>query len=409
MAANNRERIDKALQLLAQGLYPYIEEEMKAVYSDDWLKEAKSSLSDQKVLKKKNVEKVLKEDLSAILKLFLKQWDEVFKKKKNLDKLEKAIVEELIQVRNKWAHGSSSTFSTEDTYRGLDSIARLLEAISASEASEVKKQKQEVLKILSQEQIFYETRPTPSVSPEEEKLIRKKLHKILENIPFKDASLLQLALTHRSYLYENPKEVSEDNNRLEFLGDALLGFISGEYLYNRYQKMEEGQMTPLREQLVKNVNLAKIARDLNIGEWILLGRGEETEKGKEKDSILGDTFEAIIGAYFFDSGIEAVRDFLEPLFDSVVENLDVSSESDLEFQTYENPKGQFQEWALQNYKTAPRYDTVKTGGLAHAPEFFSTVFVDDKEFGEGTGSSKKEAEKRAAQNALANIEQTRLE
>jgi len=405
MATNNRERIDKALQLLAQGLYPYVEEEMKAVYSQNWFNTAKSSLPDNKIPNKKKLEQVLTQDVSLTLQLILKQWDEVFKKK--LDKSEKAIVEELREVRNDWAHQSS--FSTEDTYRALDSITRLLKAISASEADEVEKQKQEVFKILYSEQNPSENRPTSSASPQEEKLIRERLKETLEKIPFKDASLLQVALTHRSYLYENPKEVSEDNNRLEFLGDALLGFISGAYLYNYYPKMEEGQMTPLRSKLVENSILAKFARDLNLCKLILLSRGEETQGGREKESLLSGTFEAIIGAYFFDSGIEAVRDFLEPLFDSVVENIDVFSESELEFKVSENPKGQFQEWALQNHQTAPRYDTVKTGGLAHAPEFFSTVFVDDREFGEGTGSSKKEAEKRAAQNALANIEQTRLE
>ena len=403
MATNNRERIDGALQLLAQGLYPYVEQEMKAVYSDNWLQEAESCLSDQRIPKKKKFEKVLKEDLSLTLKLFLKQWDKVFKK--NLEKLEKTIGEELIEVRNNCAHGSGSTFSTEDTYRALDRVVRLLKAISASEANEVEKQKQEVLRILSQEQIRYETRSTPSVSPQEEKLIRERLQEIIEKIPFKDASLLQLALTHSSYLYENPKEASQDNNRLEFLGDALLGFISGAYFYKRYPKMEEGQMTPLRSKLVENSNLAKFASDLNIGKWILLGKGEETQGGREKESLLSDTFEAIIGAYFLDSGIEAVRVFLEPLFDDVVENLDVSSESDSQSQNYVDPKGKLQQWAQAKGKSTPEYNTLKADGTDHEPEFVSEVFMDKKKMGEGKGRNKKEAEKRAAEKALSKLNQ----
>jgi ribonuclease-3 len=407
MATNNRERIDGALQLLAQALYPYVEEEMKAVYADDWPQEAKSDFQGQKMPKKKKFEKVLKEDVSLLLKLFLKQWDKVFKK--NLDKLEKAIVEELIEVRNNCAHGSDSTFSTEDTYRAFDSITRLLRAISASEADEVEKQKQEVFKTLSQEQFPYEIRPTSFVSPEEEERIRERLQEIIEKIPFKDASLLQIALTHRSYLFENPEEASQDNNRLEFLGDALLGFISGAYLYKRNAKMKEGEMTPLRSKLVENSNLAKFASHLNIGEWILLGKGEETQGGREKESLLSDTFEAIIGAYFLDSGIEAVRDFLEPLFDSVVENLDVSSQSNSDSQKYLDPKGKLQQWAQANGKTTPVYKTSKADGPDHEPEFISQVFLDEEEFGEGRGRSKKQAEKGAAENALANIEQTSLE
>lgn len=403
MATNNRERIDATLQLLAQGLYPYVEEEMKAVYSMNWFNTAKSCLPEHTIPNKKKLEEVLTEDVSLTLQLILKQWDDVFKKK--LDKSEKAIVEELRQIRNNWAH--QSPFSTEDTYRALDSIVRLLKAISASEVDEIKKQKQEVLIILSQEQVRYEYRPTSSVSPEEEKRIRKTLQEIIEKIPFKDASFLQVALTHRSYLFENPKEANQENNRLEFLGDAVLAFISGAYLYNRDAKMEEGEMTDLRRILVENRNLAKFASNLNIGKWMLIGKGEETQGGRKKESLLSDTFEAIIGAYFLDSGIEAVRVFLEPLFDSVLENLDRSYESDSESENCDNSKNRFQEWVQANLKTTPpKYKTVKADGPDHAPEFISKVYVEDKVFGEGIGRSKKDAEKRAADDALARLKNT---
>ncbi|WP_293159468.1 ribonuclease III family protein [Okeania sp. SIO2C9] len=131
---------------------------------------------------------------------------------------------------------------------------------------------------------------------------------------FQDASLLQLALIHRTYLYENPTEVSVDNNRLEFLGDALLNFLSGEYLYRKYQKMTEGEMTQKRSSLVDNQQLAKFTIDLNLGQFILLSKGEESQGGRENNSLLSDAFEAIIGAYYIDYGIEAVRNFLVPIF-----------------------------------------------------------------------------------------------
>lgn len=313
---NNSEIIAKSLNTLSEGLYPYIFKEMELIYSNDWVKIAKQSLSNQQVSKKGDLEKTLLEDVSLQLKLILKQWDKVFKNNNNLSK---AIVEELIEVRNRWAH--CTPFSIDDTYRDLDSIARLLKTIEAkAEVEEVEKEKREVLRLLSQQQFRYENLHTPSVSPEEEKKIRKRLSEILEKISFENPSLLEIALTHRTYLYENPTEVSIDNNRLEFLGDALLNFLSGEYLYSKYPKMKEGEMTQKRSSLVDNQQLAKLARDLNLGEFILLSKGEESQGGRENNSLLSDAFEAVIGAYYIDSGIEAVRNFLEPIFAEALKN-----------------------------------------------------------------------------------------
>ncbi|NJL68025.1 MAG: ribonuclease III [Microcoleus sp. SM1_3_4] len=343
----------------------------------------------------------------------VKQWDKVFKKNKKpgqvekLSQAERTLVSELINVRNQWAHQSS--ISIDDTYRALDRIAILLKAVSAFEqADNIEKQKLEVLRALSQEQTRYETRQDSVVSAEEEKRIRDRLDEILKKLPFQEAYLLNRALTHRSYLYENPKQVSEDNELLEFLGDALLTFLSGEYLYRHYSDRNEGELTRLRSLLVEDKQLAKFAATLNIGQWMLLGRGESTNGGTGKESLLSNTFEAIIGAYFLDSGIEAVRNFVEPLFKPIVKEL-ISSGPESDFKIHGDSKNRLQEWVQRNIgPVTPLYITIDEAGPDHAKEFTVEVQVNGEPYGQGSDRSKKEAEKRAASAALkknrANIE-----
>jgi ribonuclease III len=398
MTISNHERVGRALNLLCQGLYPYLKQEMQAVYSNNWEKEAKSCLANHKPLKQKSADSILSEDVAMLLSVMSKQWDKVFTK--NLNSTENGLVVELIQVRNNWAH-RPLFFSTADTYRALDSIARLLKAVSASEADikEVKKQQQEVLRLLSQEQIRQENRHFSA----EEGHIRERLSDLLKLLPFQEASLLNRALTHSSYLYENPRKVSEDNELLEFLGDALLTFLSGEYLYRHYSDKNEGELTRLRSLLVEDKQLAKFAAALDIGQWMLLGRGEATSGGTAKESLLSNTFEAIIGAYFLDSGIEAVRDFVEPLFTSVVEEL-ISSQPKPNSNILVDPKNRFQEWVQQNIgPITPQYITIQEAGPDHAKEFTVQVRVNSKVYGQGSGRSKKEAEKRAAEDALKKL------
>lgn len=404
MAISNQEQLDRALTLLGQGLYPFVEREMQAVYRNRWLTAAKSCLFEDYTIKR-GIEKTLREDVYALLKVISKQWEEVFKKK--LGDAERALVSELIEVRHNWAH--KSIFSTDDTYRALDSIVRLLKAVSASEAANsAEKQKQEVLRILSQDKIRYEVPLGSSVYLNEEAFIRERLDEILKILPFQDASLLQAALTHRSYIYENPK-TGEDNERLEFLGDALLTFLSGKYLYHHYPEMSEGQLTPLRSKLVDKPQLAKFATELNIGKWMRLGRGEAASGGYTKPSLLSNTFEAIIGAYFLDSGIEAVSGFVEPLFTLVADSL-VSHQANTDIKNFGNFKSQFQQWALANenisknpQRLVPKYITSRFGGTDDTPVFTSKVFVGEQEYGEGKGRSGKEAEKRAAEAALKKV------
>lgn len=221
---------------------------------------------------------------------------------------------------------------------------------------------------------------------------------------FRNEKLLRQALTHRSYVNENPSVGEENNERLEFLGDALLTFISGEYLYHRYPKMAEDEMTRRRSALVDEKQLAKFAIEVGLDLRMRLGKGAIREGGYTNPNLLSSTFEAIIGAYYLDnnSNIESLRPHVEELFDSVPDNIVVSrSEVD--------SKGRFQQWVLASPDTTPpKYVTVQEGGLPHAPEFLAKVFVGEKEYGEGRGRSKKEAEKRAAEDALAKLKKRGL-
>ncbi len=389
MAISNNERVGRALTILHQGLYPYFEREMQKVHGERWLIVATSCISDEQTVKHK-----IDDDVSVLLKVMSKQWDKVFKRK--LSYGERALVSEIIEVRNKQAHQNIKHFSYEDTYRALDSIVRLLKAISASEADIIEKQKQEVLRLLSPKQA-------------EEVRIRESLDEILKNLPFQDASLLLRALTHTSYMHENPNS-GEDNERLEFLGDALLNFLSGEYLYRRYPDKKEGELTPLRSRLVDKPQLAKFAVSLDLGRWMRLGKGAIKDGGRTQSSLLSNTFEAIIGAYFLDSGVESVRDFVEPLFDSaIVQNSHVPHESDSKSNNFVDSKNRFQEWVQRTVTpTPPKYFTEKIGGSSHAPEFIAKVLVDGKIYGEGKGRNKRDAEKAAAEDALANLKKQSL-
>ncbi|BAY30860.1 ribonuclease III [Nostoc carneum NIES-2107] len=386
MAISNHERVNRALITLGQGLYPYIKKKMQSVHGTGWLGIAKSYLSDDQSLRRKP-EEILQEDVAAILKLMIKQWDQVFKK--NLTNSERALISELLEVRNKWAH--QSRFSTDDTYRALDSIARLLKFTSATvEADIVEKQKQEILQILSPEKA-------------EKALIQEKLADINKLLIFRDERLLRRALTHRSYVHENPGE-GEHNERLEFLGDALLNYLSGEYLYNRHPEKGEDELTRRRSALVDEKQLAKFAIEVGLDFRMRLGKGAIRDGGYQNPNLLSSTFEAVLAAYYLDndSNIESVRAIVAPLFDSVPEQVVV-------IRSNVDSKNRFQEWVQRNVSpTPPVYETVQIGGLSHAPEFLAKVFVDKKEYGEGKGRNKKDAEKAAAEDALAKLKRQGL-
>jgi ribonuclease-3 len=400
MGVSNRDRIGKALDSLREGLYPYVEQKMQEVYGSAWIKKVPSYLPDRQKAKQQ-VKDIISEDVSALLKVVIRAWDEVFKS--SLSQVDRALVNELIEVRNQWAH--QSNFSTDDTYRALDSVFRLLKSISSPQLADLETQRQDVLRLLSQEQTRHELRTIP-VSPADEARMKERLDELLQRLPFQNAYLLNQALTHTSYKYENPN-TGEDNEQLEFLGDALLTFLSGDFLYKRNPALREGKMTSLRSNLVDKPQSANFANELGLGKWMQLGKGEDNNKGRSKPSLLSNVFEAIVGAYYLDSGVEAVRELVNPLFENVV-NLLPTTENSIP-KTKDDPKGWFQQVVLDSDFTGnpnrqpPDYQTNRSGGSDNDPEFTSVVYVAGSEFGRGKGRNKKEAEKRAAEDALRKL------
>ncbi|MEH2436218.1 MAG: ribonuclease III [Nostoc sp.] len=227
------------------------------------------------------------------------------------------------------------------------------------------------------------------------------MHRILI---FKNEKLLRQALTHRSYVHENPGE-GEHNERLEFLGDALLNFLSGEYLYSCHPEMGEDELTRRRSALVDEKQLAKFAEEVGLDFRMRLGKGAIRDGGFQNPNLLSSTFEAVLSAYYLDndSNIEAVRAIIEPLFDSVDPKHIVVSRSNVD------SKNRFQEWVQRNVTpNPPKYFTEQIGGPSHAPEFIAKVLVDEKFYGEGKGRNKKDAEKAAAEDALDKLKKQGL-
>lgn len=212
------------------------------------------------------------------------------------------------------------------------------------------------------------------------------------NLNFRDSGMLARALTHRSYLNEH-REVLEDNERLEFLGDAVLDFLVGAWLYNRYPEMAEGQLTRLRAALVGNEQLAIFSEQLDVGAAMRLGRGEAENGGRERHALLGSTFEAIVGALYLDQDIMAVRAFVEPF-------LDVAAEKILANHQEHDAKSQLQEWSQGQGFGPPLYRVVGDYGPDHEKSFQIEVVIQGKVIGVGEGRSKQAAAKDAARAAL---------
>jgi ribonuclease-3 len=213
---------------------------------------------------------------------------------------------------------------------------------------------------------------------------------------FRSSLLLQQALTHRSHVNENP-EAQKHNERLEFLGDAILNFLSGEFLYKKYPHKSEGELTSLRSALVDAKQLAEFASWLNLGQQLRLGRGAEKEGGRTNPRMLSSAFEAVVGAYFIDqdSNVHKVRTYVEPFFESVVAVLEEQQTNSMI-----NYKSRFQEWTLANHGENPTYVVVSESGPDHAKTFVIEVNLQGKPYGRGSGRKKQEAEKDAARDAL---------
>ncbi len=210
-----------------------------------------------------------------------------------------------------------------------------------------------------------------------------------------DWLLLSRALTHRSYLNEHP-EALEDNERLEFLGDAVLDFVVASWLYHRFPEMPEGDLTRMRSALVHTEQLAEFAKKIHLGRAMRLGRGEAQAGGRSRPALLCDTFEALVGALYLDGGIPAVNEFLENL-------LEESSEDILLNNKNEDPKSLFQEWAQSQGYFAPSYVTKNSFGPDHSKIFQVEVVLNGEVFGIGEGPSKQAAAKVAAQQALSRL------
>lgn len=212
-------------------------------------------------------------------------------------------------------------------------------------------------------------------------------------LTFRDYSLLDRALTHRSYLNENPGEALEDNERLEFLGDAVLDFVVGAYLYNRFPEMREGELTSLRAALVRSRTLAGFARQLGIGEHLHLGLGEEENGGRERTPLLCASFEAVIGAIYLDQGLEQVKPLVESLIAPALADIRARS-------LHKDAKSEFQVWAQARFNITPHYVVLEASGPDHAKTFLVQVRVGADAWGQGSGSSKQAGAQEAARHAL---------
>ncbi|MBD1997949.1 ribonuclease III [Leptolyngbya sp. FACHB-541] len=385
MTIHHSDQVGKALCLLKKGLYPYIEQKMQRVYRDTWLVKAEACLPQGFTLKR-TIQETLREDVSALLMVVSRQWDKVFKT--SLSHTDRALVSELIEVRNKWAH--QTPFSTEDLYRVLDSASRLLTAIDAPETKVAEQQRQDVLSLMLQERSC--SSPHEIRDAAKESKVRDLLHDLLEQLPFQNALLLYRALTHRTYVYEHPTETEGDNEQLEFLGDSVLGFLAGQYLYRAHPGQSEEALTKGRSNLVDNQRLAEFATTWSLGKWMFLGNGEASMGGRTKPSLLSNTFEAVIGAYYLDSSMEAVRVLVEPLFIGAVAT------------TCADPKGKLQQYAQKEYSQIPEYVVLTESGPDHDKIRVVEVRIAEMPFGQGTArGSKQAAEKEAAIDALKRL------
>ena len=211
-------------------------------------------------------------------------------------------------------------------------------------------------------------------------------------LKFNDHELLRRSFVHRSYLNENPLEGLESNERLEFFGDSVIGYVVAERLFQDCPACDEGQLTEWRGHLVRRDSLARFANKIGLGEFLLLGRGEEAAGGRDRAANISSLFEAVVGAVTLDAGLEAARSFI---FDAI------GSEIDLEGRpTPIDPKSRLQEMVQARWQRGPGYRTVKEDGPEHRKVFSVEVYVQGEILGGGVGLSKQEAEREAARQAI---------
>jgi ribonuclease III len=223
-----------------------------------------------------------------------------------------------------------------------------------------------------------------------------KLLKTLR-INYRDPKLYTQALTHRSYLNER-KENTENYQRLEFMGDAVLQLMITDYIYKNFLEMDEGSMSLLRSNLVRMETLAQLAKNIDLGEYILLGSGETKAKGHERPSLLSDVYEAFIAAIYLDAGIKSAERFVSSQYQKIIAEQGMEA-----FLELKDPKTRLQELVQADDKRALEYVTLGTKGPANAPLFEVAVKLENMVLGVGKGGSKKIAEQEAARDALSKL------
>lgn len=214
------------------------------------------------------------------------------------------------------------------------------------------------------------------------------------NLSFDNKDLLTQAFCHRSYLNENPSPRLENNERLEFLGDAVLELVVTEYLYKKYPKKAEGELTNWRAALVNSKILARISQEIGLNDFLLLSKGEEKELGKARQYILANTFEAFVGAAYLDQGYQVCQKFITKYLIKELPHI-------IEEGLFRDSKSRFQEEAQERVGVTPNYKVLEEWGPDHAKHFIVGVFINNDLIAQGEGSSKQEAELEAAKNALA--------
>lgn len=212
------------------------------------------------------------------------------------------------------------------------------------------------------------------------------------SIKFKDVNKIKKAFIHRSYLNESPEDVTESNERLEFLGDAVLQFLTSEHIFSNYKTYPEGKMTNLRSRIVNTESLAEEAARLKLSNYLMISKGEQ-ETAAGSHYILADTFEALLGAIYLDSGLDSCRKFLD-------DNLYYKIDTILEAGELKDAKSLYQEVAQEKYNITPTYRVLEDDGPDHQKTFTIGVFLDSRLVSTGKGSSKRKAQQEAAQKAL---------
>lgn len=220
----------------------------------------------------------------------------------------------------------------------------------------------------------------------------KKFENLI-GIDFKNKSLLEQAFIHRSYLNEHPNFRLGHNERLEFLGDAVLELIVSKYLYSEFSKKPEGELTSLRSSIVRGAMLAKVAKEINVGDFLFCSKGEEKSGGKARELILANTFEALVGAIYLDQGYNKANEFVSKF-------LLIHLSEIIEKQLYRDPKSTLQEWSQESKGITPRYSVLEESGPDHDKIFLVGVYIGDELVSKGKGSSKQKAQEDAASNAL---------